>query len=61
MIFMGWSAARFQATVVDGSCDLCIMCEECKGDAELVGRYGVDDRHAVVGMTVRAATLLPPN
>lgn len=61
MIFMGWSAARFQATVADGTCDLCIMCEDCKGDAELLGRYGGDGTHAVVDMTVRAATFLPQN
>lgn len=58
MIFMGWLAASLQATVADGSCDLCIMCEDCKGDAEMLGRYGGD---ATVDMTVRAATLLPPN
>lgn len=52
MIFMGWCAARFRATVADESCDLCIMCEDCKGDAELLGGYGGD---AMVDMPVRAA------
>lgn len=42
MIFMGWCAARLRATVADGSCDLCIMCEDCKGDAELLGGHGGD-------------------
>lgn len=52
MIFMGWCAARRRAPVVDGSCDLCVMCEDCKADAELLGGYGGD---AAVDMTVRAA------
>lgn len=55
MIFMGWSAARIQATVADGSCDLCTRCEDCKGDPELLGRDGAHGTHARVDMTVRAA------
>lgn len=54
MIFMGWCAARFRAPVADGSRDLCIMHEDCKGDAELLGGFGGD---AMVAVPVRAAFL----
>lgn len=58
---MGWSAARFQTTVADESGDLCVMCEDRKGAAELLGGHGGDGRHAGVHVSVRAATIIPPN
>lgn len=57
MIFMGWCAGRFRAPVADGSRDLCIMGEDCKGDAELLGGFGGD---AMVPEPVRAAFITGP-
>lgn len=57
---MGWSAG-VSGSLTASSPELLVMCEDCKIDGELLGKYAEDRKDMMVGMNVGTETLLLEN